>query len=279
MKKESPSKPDTNVAPEPQTATAKTSQEQITLKKSVIPERPIVPSDLPKKQKATVRAGSWIKALALAGITCVLTLAVVETSPRQNSAQANAVERGTASPEESDSPSGHSVAHGSPTTLMDAPIRPSQAATITSHSRREAGSDDYNDVTVRKFQTEPAVRAGSSTDGQDSKDVFFDQDSAIIADQYRPALQQIADTLAKDPEASVILEGHTDASGSESYNLDLSNRRANAVREALINEFNVSSTQLTAMGSGSAIPIQPNSSAEGRAQNRRVSVRFAPGRQ
>ncbi|MGA8310553.1 MAG: OmpA family protein, partial [Terriglobales bacterium] len=65
-----------------------------------------------------------------------------------------------------------------------------------------------------------------------------------------------------------------DASGSESYNLDLSTRRAIAVREALINDFNVSSTQLTTMGSGSATPIQPNSSAEGRAQNRRVSVRF-----
>lgn len=80
--------------------------------------------------------------------------------------------------------------------------------------------------------------------------------------------------VAKDPEASAILEGHTDASGSESYNLDLSTRRAIAVREALINDFNVSSTQLTTMGSGSATPIQPNSSAEGRAQNRRVSVRF-----
>ena len=78
----------------------------------------------------------------------------------------------------------------------------------------------------------------------------------------------------EDPQASAILEGHTDDSGPEAYNLDLSSRRAIAVREALINEFNVPSTQLTAIGSGSAAPVKPNSSAEGRAYNRRVAVRF-----
>ena len=46
------------------------------------------------------------------------------------------------------------------------------------------------------------------------------------------------------------------------------------MREALVNEFNVSSTQLTAIGSGSAAPVQPNSNAAGRAYNRRVAVRF-----
>ena len=276
LKKESPSKPETGVTSEQQMVTGKASQpETIAVKKGVLPERPIVRSAHPGgAKKPTERTGSWMKALGLAAVTCILTLAVFETSSRQNSAQANAAETGPSTSEQSDSASGHSVVHGSPTSPVDAPIRPLQGATTTSHSKREVGSDQFNDVTVRKFQTEPVVRAGTSTDAPDSNDIFFDQDSAVIADRYRPALQQIADALAKDPEASAILEGHTDASGAESYNLDLSNRRANAVREALINDFNVSSTQLTTMGSGSATPIQPNSSAEGRAQNRRVSVRF-----
>ena len=61
----------------------------------------------------------------------------------------------------------------------------------------------------------------------------------------------------------------------QAYNLDLSSRRAVAVRQALINEFNVPSTQLTAIGSGSAGPVRPNSSAEGRAHNRRAAVRLS----
>ena len=275
LKKESPPKPGTGVVSEQQMATRKSVQpEKITVEKEVLPERKVARSDHPRAKKGPQRVGSWMKALGLAVVTCVLTLAVVETSPRQNSAQANAAETGPSTSEESDSAPGHSVVHGSPTSLTSAPIRPPQGSATTSHSRREVGSNEFNDVTVRKFPVDSVVRPGSSSAAQDSRDIFFDQNSAVIGDQYRLALQQIADALAKDPEASAILEGHTDASGSESYNLDLSTRRAIAVREALINDFNVSSTQLTTMGSGSATPIQPNSSAEGRAQNRRVSVRF-----
>ena len=256
-------------------ATGKVSQtEEITVEKSVLPEGPIVRSDYPGAQKPPERVGSWMKALAWAAVTCVLTIAVVEKSPRQNPAQANAGEPSRSTSEHSDSASGDSAVHGSPTSPMDAPIRRFQGTAIRSHATREVGSDEFNDVTVRKFPVEPVVRPGTSTDVQDSKNIFFDQDSAVITEQYRLALQQIAEVLAKDSEASAILEGHTDDSGPEAYNLDLSSRRAIAVREALINDFNVPSTQLTTIGSGSATPIQPNSSAEGRAHNRRVAVRF-----
>jgi outer membrane protein OmpA-like peptidoglycan-associated protein len=129
-------------------------------------------------------------------------------------------------------------------------------------------------VTVRKFPDEPAAVPEASTGVQDTRNIFFDQDSSLIAAHYHPTLQRIADALASDPEASAILEGHTDDSGPEAYNLDLSSRRAVAVRDALINEFNVRSTQLTAIGSGSASPVQPNSSAAGRAYNRRVAIRY-----
>ena len=275
MKKGPPSEPETAIACGQELATGKASQTvEITVERSVLPEGPIVRSDYPGAQKPPERVGSWMKALALAAVTCVLTIAVVEKSPRQNPAQANAGEPSRSTSEHSGSASGDSVVHGSPTSPMDAPIRPFQGTAIASHATREVGSDEFNDVTVRKFPVEPVVRPGTSTDAQDSKNILFDQDSAVIAEQYRLALQQIADVLAKDPEASAILEGHTDDSGPEAYNLDLSSRRAIAVREALINDFNVPSTQLTTIGSGSATPIRPNSSAEGRAHNRRVAVRF-----
>ena len=129
-------------------------------------------------------------------------------------------------------------------------------------------------MTVRKFSTENAVTAGEPGGTQDSKAIFFDQDSDVIDERYRVELQEIADQLSRDPQASAIIEGHTDDSGPEAYNLDLSSRRAVAVRQTLINEFNVPGTQLTAIGSGSAGPVRPNSSAEGRAHNRRAAVRL-----
>jgi outer membrane protein OmpA-like peptidoglycan-associated protein len=220
-----------------------------------------------------------MKALALAAVACVLIIAVVEALPRQDPAQANAGEPGRSTSEEIDSASGHSVVPGSPTSPKDGPIRPFQGTAVTSHATRKAGSDDFNDVTVRKFPAEPVVKPGTSTDLQASQNIFFDQDSAVVAEQYRLALQQVADALAKDPEATAILEGHTDDSGPEYYNLDLSSRRAIAVREALVNDFNIPGTRLTTIGSGSAAPVQPNSSADGRARNRCVSVRLVRLRQ
>ncbi len=274
MKKESPPKPETSLASEQKTATVKPSQpEKITVEKSVLPEVQIVRRDHPVAQKPPARVRSWMKPLALAAVACVLIIALVEALPRQDPAQANAGEPGRSTSEEIDSASGHSAVSGSPTSPKDAPIRPSQG-TAVAHATRKAGSDDFNDVTVRKFPAEPVVKPGTSTDLQASQNIFFDQDSAVIAEQYRLALQQVADALAKDPEATAILEGHTDDSGPEYYNLDLSSRRAMAVREALVNDFNVPGTRLTTIGSGSAAPVQPNSSADGRARNRCVSVRL-----
>ena len=96
----------------------------------------------------------------------------------------------------------------------------------------------------------------------------------MIGSQYGPFLHRIADALAKNPGASAILEGHTDSTGEEGYNLELSSRRAIEVRNALVDELHVSMTRLTAIGAGTAAPLQPNSSAAGRAYNRRVEVRL-----
>jgi type II secretory pathway predicted ATPase ExeA/outer membrane protein OmpA-like peptidoglycan-associated protein len=223
--------------------------------------------------KSSGSFGFWAKAVALATITSALTFVVVEQSPWENRARANANEFAASATDQNESASGYSVPKGSPTSPMDAQIRPSKTSGVNGRGSRDSDSNSFDDVTVRKFPEETNA-PGSSAGAQEPSTIFFDQDSAAISESYRIALRQIADALAKDPEASAILEGHTDDTGPESYNLDLSSRRATAVREALINEFNVPSTQLTAIGSGSAAPVQPNSNAEGRAYNRRVSVRF-----
>ncbi|HEY8509579.1 MAG TPA: OmpA family protein [Steroidobacteraceae bacterium] len=102
--------------------------------------------------------------------------------------------------------------------------------------------------------------------------VSFELNSAELTVESRPILTRLAENLKKYPRLRVELQGHTDSSGSDEYNLKLSERRANAVREYLISQ-GVSSQQLLARGYGETQPIADNSTAEGRAQNRRVVMK------
>ncbi len=278
--KESPVKPDKALLAVTKSAVTKNPQPMglspkpgLTAKatpKSVTKPATVVSSYLPVQKQPSEGVGFWLKALALAAMTSILTFVVVERS-LQHPAEANTPEDRSSASEQGNSPSGYVVPRGSPESPMDTPLRPSRDTTSL-RGRRASGADEVDDVTVRTF--EPATVRGVSSGSEDSNTILFDQSSAVIDEQYRLTLQGIADELAKDPQASAIIEGHTDDTGPEAYNLDLSSRRAIAVRQALINEFNVPSTQVTAIGSGSAAPARPNSSAAGRAHNRRVAVRI-----
>ena len=82
-------------------------------------------------------------------------------------------------------------------------------------------------------------------------------------------LDEVASALLTQPELHVEIQGHTDSIGSVNYNLNLSQRRADAVMAYLISK-GVSASNLTAKGYGKSKPIASNDTAEGRAQNRRV---------
>ncbi len=77
------------------------------------------------------------------------------------------------------------------------------------------------------------------------------------------------------PQANARIVGHTDSTGSASYNQKLSEKRASAVADTL-QRLGVSPEQISVSGQGEAMPVAPNSSAEGRAQNRRVEVTILP---
>jgi type II secretory pathway predicted ATPase ExeA/outer membrane protein OmpA-like peptidoglycan-associated protein len=277
-KKESSPKGEKTISPQQKSAnSASSAQLEVAAKPSLLAKPPAesrnVSTHRSGAKKPSKGVGFWPKALALAAITSVLTFVVVERTLSQHPAQADAEASAPAS-EQNNSSSGYSVPRGSPASPMDSPLRPSKDTATSLRARGNSGSDEFDDVTIRKFNAEPGTGPGAQSGTRGLNSIFFDQDSAAIDERYQLALQGIADALAKDPQASAILEGHTDDSGPEAYNLDLSSRRAIAVREALINEFNVPSTQLTAIGSGSAAPVRPNSSAAGRAYNRRVAVRL-----
>jgi len=102
--------------------------------------------------------------------------------------------------------------------------------------------------------------------------VTFETNSAILTADSRPVLNEVADGLVKHPRLKVELQGYTDSTGSDKYNLVLSDKRANSVREYLISQ-NVKSEQLVAKGFGKADPVASNATPAGRAKNRRVVMK------
>lgn len=103
-----------------------------------------------------------------------------------------------------------------------------------------------------------------------SGDAFASGQSQLRA-EARENLQKIIDLINANPGASVLIEGHTDSQGSANLNQVLSQRRAEAVRDALIQQ-GVDGSRLRAVGLGKDRPVADNGSAEGRARNRRVEV-------
>jgi outer membrane protein OmpA-like peptidoglycan-associated protein len=102
--------------------------------------------------------------------------------------------------------------------------------------------------------------------------IHFDHNMANIKEQYYPVLDEVAQILMeKTPEAIVVLAGHTDNTGTETYNDALSLRRAKAV-ESYLTEHGIPPKRLIIKGYGENAPIAPNDTAEGRAKNRRVEI-------
>lgn len=102
-------------------------------------------------------------------------------------------------------------------------------------------------------------------------DVYFNFNQDTLTPAAREKLAKIAGILVAYSGLSPHLEGYTDSIGGYTYNLDLSERRANAVRNYLISQ-GVPATSLTAVGLGKSDPVATNATAEGRRQNRRVEM-------
>ena len=99
--------------------------------------------------------------------------------------------------------------------------------------------------------------------------VTFKFNSAELTPDSLPVLNDVAASLQRHPLLKVEVQGHTDSTGPADYNLKLSERRANAVRDYLASH-GVPESQLTAKGYGLTKPIDTNKTKEGRAHNRRV---------
>lgn len=100
--------------------------------------------------------------------------------------------------------------------------------------------------------------------------IKFDVNSAKIKGESYGTLKDFATLMKENPSIRVKIVGHTDSDGDESSNLTLSKKRAEAVKKALNEEFGIDNSRMETDGKGESQPVSPNTSSEGKANNRRV---------
>jgi len=104
-----------------------------------------------------------------------------------------------------------------------------------------------------------------------SGSVLFSSASATLLNTAQSRLKEVAHALMEQKERKLLIEGHTDSQGSDAYNLDLSQKRAESVRSFLVSQ-GYPADKIDAKGMGETRPIADNGSPEGRANNRRVEI-------
>lgn len=103
-------------------------------------------------------------------------------------------------------------------------------------------------------------------------DVKFDFNKSDVKAGSQADIKSLADFMKQYPQTTTTVEGHTDAIGSDAYNRGLSERRANAVRDVLVQQHGIDSGRVSSVGYGESQPVADNASESGRAINRRVEA-------
>ena len=102
--------------------------------------------------------------------------------------------------------------------------------------------------------------------------IYFDTDKATIKKESESVLEEIALLLENEPDLSLGIVGHTDATGNIDHNMDLSQKRADAVVEYLVSQHDIPEDKLTSQGVGPWAPVTGNDDEDSRARNRRVEL-------
>jgi OOP family OmpA-OmpF porin len=110
----------------------------------------------------------------------------------------------------------------------------------------------------------------SSTGRYVTHGIYFDTDSDRLKPESAAVIKMVAQGLQKNPNLKLEIDGYTDSTGDAQHNLDLSKRRAEAVRSVLVSQFGIDAARLASAGFGADKPIGSNDTPDGRAQNRRV---------
>jgi outer membrane protein OmpA-like peptidoglycan-associated protein len=134
--------------------------------------------------------------------------------------------------------------------------------------------DDYSAPLISSIRVAEAggdTRSKLLTEGKlISYGIYFDSGSDKVKPESYGTLKSIATVLTENPTVRIRITGHTDSDGDEAMNLDLSKRRAQAVKASLNQEFGIDEGRMEADGKGESAPLAPNTTPEGKAANRRV---------
>ncbi len=114
-------------------------------------------------------------------------------------------------------------------------------------------------------------RVGEGLEVTFDSGLLFDYDSDVLRPAAKENLASLASSLDKYPDTNILVVGHTDSVGTDAYNMGLSERRAAAAVNYLVSQ-GVDRARIRPAGRGETEPVAPNSTAEGRQQNRRVEV-------
>ncbi|GLU53264.1 OmpA family protein [Dyadobacter frigoris] len=132
-------------------------------------------------------------------------------------------------------------------------------------------TDRYFISNIRLAVGAPDTRNKLITEGKFSTTgILFDVNSATIKPESYGVLKDIANVFTENPTVKVKVIGHTDSDGDDAGNLVLSKKRSESVKEALAKDFGIDKSRLETDGKGESIPVSPNTTAEGKANNRRV---------
>ena len=131
--------------------------------------------------------------------------------------------------------------------------------------------DKQADEIEQDLQGASVERVGEGIKITFNSGLLFDVNKATLRDASKAELTKLAQILNKYPDTNILVEGHTDNTGSEEYNLELSRQRAQSVENYLAS-LNVDPTRFTIMGYGESQPVATNDTTEGRQQNRRVDL-------
>lgn len=170
--------------------------------------------------------------------------------------------------------SAQAAAQSAQATALSAQATAEQQSAAAEAARQEAlaarAETDAIRRSLEELQAKPTERGMVLTLG----DVLFDTGAATLKPGADLALGRVADFMSKNADTKVIIEGHTDSRGSDSYNEELSRRRAQAVRDALAVR-GVTGDRVEAIGRGEGFPVASNETSAGQQQNRRVEIIFS----
>ncbi|UCE27196.1 MAG: OmpA family protein [Candidatus Coatesbacteria bacterium] len=106
---------------------------------------------------------------------------------------------------------------------------------------------------------------------------MFKPNSAELLDEYKGKLNEAGELLKEHESVNITIEGHTASTGKPDFEMKLSEERAGAVRDYLVNNFGIETSRIKVIGYGSTKPVADNDTPEGKAKNRRIEYEIEYG--